>query len=31
MVNLSLETQVRYVTSAEGEPTDVLIPLALWQ
>ena len=31
MANLSLDTQVRYVTNAAGEPTDVLVPLALWQ
>lgn len=31
MVNSSLEGQVRYVTNAAGEPTDVLVPLALWQ
>lgn len=31
MTNLSLENQVRYVTNAAGEPTDVLIPVALWE
>ena len=31
MVNLSLESQVRYVTNAAGAPTDVLVPLALWE
>lgn len=31
MVNPSLESQVRYVTDAAGAPTDVLVPLALWE
>ena len=31
MVNPSLENQVRYVTDAAGAPTDVLVPLALWE
>lgn len=31
MVNSSLESQVRYVTNAAGAPTDVLVPLALWE
>lgn len=29
-VNSSLENQVRYVTNAAGETTDVVIPLSLW-
>lgn len=31
MVNSSPENQVRYVTNAAGETTDVLVPLDLWQ
>jgi hypothetical protein len=31
MVNLSLKTNVRYVTNTKGETTDVLVPLELWQ
>ena len=31
MVNVPLETRVRYVTNAAGETTDVLVPLALWE
>lgn len=31
MVNLSLKTNVRYVTNTNGETTDVLVPLELWQ
>ncbi|NJL82090.1 MAG: hypothetical protein HC890_02295 [Chloroflexaceae bacterium] len=31
MINPSLENQIRYVTNAAGETTDVLIPLNLWQ
>jgi len=31
MVNSSFENQVRYVTNAAGEATDVLVPLALWE
>lgn len=31
MVDVSLETRVRYVTNAAGETTDVLVPLDLWQ
>lgn len=31
MANPSLANQVRYVTNATGEPTDVLVPVALWE
>lgn len=31
-MNLShLETQVKYVSNASGETTEVIVPLALWQ
>lgn len=26
-----IESQIRYVTNAQGETTDVLIPIELWQ
>ncbi|MGB3294420.1 MAG: hypothetical protein WBB01_15645 [Phormidesmis sp.] len=31
MANSSPDSQVRYVTNAAGDPTDVLVPLALWE
>lgn len=31
MVNSSSAHQVRYVTNATGKPTDVLVPVALWE
>lgn len=31
MASSPLENQIRYITNTAGEPTDVLIPLALWQ
>lgn len=31
MVNSSPENRVRYVTNADGETTDVLVPFDLWQ
>ncbi len=31
MANPPPASQVRYVTNADGEPTDVLVPLALWE
>ncbi|MDZ8109283.1 MAG: hypothetical protein RM338_27155 [Nostoc sp. DedQUE12a] len=26
-----IENQIRYVTNADGETTDVLVPVELWQ
>jgi hypothetical protein len=31
MMMTKIETQVRYVTNLEGETTDVIIPIELWQ
>jgi len=31
MTSLPTAKQVRYVTNTAGEPTDVIVPLALWQ
>jgi hypothetical protein len=31
MSPIELKSLVRYVTNAEGEPTDVLVPIAVWQ
>jgi len=31
MERLPTEKQVRYIINTAGEPTDVLVPLALWQ
>ncbi len=31
MIIAQIESQIRYVTNADGETTDVLIPVELWQ
>ncbi len=31
MIIAQIENQIRYVTNIEGETTDVLVPIELWQ
>jgi inorganic pyrophosphatase len=31
MIIAQIENQIRYVTNADGETTDVLVPVELWQ
>lgn len=31
MIMAQIENQIRYVTNAAGETTDVLVPIKLWQ
>jgi len=31
MIMTQIESQIRYVTNIDGETTDVLVPLELWQ
>lgn len=31
MIMAQIENQIRYVTNADGETTDVLVPVELWQ
>ncbi|AFY46723.1 hypothetical protein Nos7524_0819 [Nostoc sp. PCC 7524] len=31
MVNSKIASQIRYVTNVDGETTDVLVPIELWQ
>jgi inorganic pyrophosphatase len=31
MIIAQIESQIRYVTNADGETTDVLVPVELWQ
>ncbi|WP_375469816.1 hypothetical protein [uncultured Nostoc sp.] len=31
MIIAQIESQIRYVTNVDGEATDVLIPIELWQ
>lgn len=31
MIIAQIESQIRYVTNTEGETTDVLVPIELWQ
>jgi inorganic pyrophosphatase len=31
MINTEISSQIRYVTNVDGETTDVLVPIELWQ
>jgi hypothetical protein len=31
MIIAQIESQIRYVTNVDGETTDVLVPVELWQ
>ncbi|WP_373525493.1 hypothetical protein [Nostoc sp.] len=31
MIIAHIESQIRYVTNADGETTDVLVPVELWE
>jgi len=31
MIIAQIESQIRYVTNVDGETTDVLVPIELWQ
>jgi hypothetical protein len=31
IITLQIESEIRYVTNVDGETTDVLVPVELWQ
>jgi hypothetical protein len=31
MIMAQIESQIRYLTNADGQTTDVLVPVELWQ